>query len=350
VADPVPGKTTGKAKSPAPIIVLRGPNGLTISSDDIAALDEFERLLTEAADESGNGPMAVYYLKNAKALAAAQELETVLAGGTADSAGPSEKTSASRKALATGPFKITPDTRLNALFVLANRADRETISRLLKVIDLDESPENTAVAPKPRIIPVRYAKATEVADDLRQVYADRLVVGQNQGRGAVMAMVMRGMMAGGRGGGRGGGRAPRQNQPDPATRIAIGVDVHTNSLVIDAADPLFQEAKELVQEIDAANAEQNETVEVVPLHRTDGTAIERALVAFGGDAVQANNFNPNYRNNNTAFPGASQGYARSNNGQRSMGNNRPFGGNFSPYQGFGGQRGSRFSQSGRPGP
>jgi len=300
--------------------------------------------------------MAVFYLKNAKAQAVAQELETMLAGGTAETTVSSEKTPASPKALATGPFKITPETRLNALLVVANRADRATIGRLLKVLDLEESPEDTAVAPKPRIIAVKYAKATEVADVLRQVYADRLVVAQNQGRGAAMAMLMRGMMGGGRGGrgagrggGPGGGLAQGQNQPDPATRISIGVDTHTNSLVVDATDPVFQEVRDLVEELDSANAEENETVQVVPLHRTDATAIERALVAFGGDAVQANDRNLNNRSTNAAPPGTSQGYGRNTGGQRFMGNNRPFGGNYSPFQGFGGQRGARFSQPGRPG-
>ena len=52
VADPGPAERAVKGKSPAPIIVIPGPNGLTIASEDLEALDEFERLLTAATDRS----------------------------------------------------------------------------------------------------------------------------------------------------------------------------------------------------------------------------------------------------------------------------------------------------------
>ena len=41
-------------------------------------------------------------------------------------------------------------------------------------------------------------------------------------------------------------------------------------------------------ELDEANAEQHETVQVIPLHRTSADAVQRALAAFGGEAVQVN--------------------------------------------------------------
>ena len=161
------------------------------------------------------------------------------------------------------------------------------MKKLLNTLDMKESPEDIAVAPKPRMIPVVYAKAKDIADVLRKVYADRLVIAQNQqnqmgGRGAGIAMMMRGMM------GQAAravlaGRRPRrpvvpaaalevladgQNQADQANRIAIGVDTHTNTLVIAAVDTLFEEVKQFVQELDTANAEQHETVQVIHLHRT----------------------------------------------------------------------------------
>ena len=122
VADPVPAKAA-EGKSPAPIVVIRSPNGLTISSDDLDALDEFEHLLSAAADGAGSGPMAVFYLKYAKAQTVATELETLLAGGSTDRRVLLHRSEA-RRALATGSVKITPEPRLNALLVLANRTDQ----------------------------------------------------------------------------------------------------------------------------------------------------------------------------------------------------------------------------------
>ncbi|MGA2258565.1 MAG: secretin N-terminal domain-containing protein, partial [Thermoguttaceae bacterium] len=241
VADPAPAKATEEGKPPAPIIVIPGPSGLTISSDNLEALDQFERLLSAATDGSREGPMAVFYLTYAKAQAVAQELETLLAGGSADSEGSSNN--GTRK-LATGSIKITPETRLNALLVLANRTDKQTIKRLLLTLDRKESLEDIAVAPKPRVIPVAYARAKDIADVLREVYADRLVLTQGQqnqqARGAGIAMMMRGMMGGGRGGqggspggGMGGpGGVGQNNRADQVNRIAIGVDNHTNTLVV----------------------------------------------------------------------------------------------------------------------
>jgi len=337
-------------KSPAPIIVIAGPNGLTITSAYTQALDEFERLLRAAADGLDNGPMAVFYVKYAKAPAVAEELEKILSGGAPDPGKPAEKSSDAvrRGPLATGPIKITPDTRLNALFVLANRADQKTVERLLKILDLKESPEEIALAPKPRMILVKYTRVKDVAEVLRQVYADRVVVEQAQGqqrRGRGIATLMRGMMGGGRGQG--------QDQSDPATRISIGADTRTNTLVVVAVDPLFEEVKDLVHQLDATYAAENETVQVVTLHRASAPAVEKALEAFAGDAVQANSSVASLAASggvNATRPSpawASQGYGRTPGGQRNMGNNRFFGGGSSPFQGFGGQRGSPYSQPGR---
>ena len=157
------------------------------------------------------------------------------------------------------------------------------------------------------------------------------------------------------GGDRGGRRDQGQNQSDPATRISIGLDTRTNALVIAAADPLFEEVKLLVHQLDAANAEQNESVRMVTLHRTSATAVEKALAAFAGDAVQAYNSNTNSPAANSGVnttsavpPWASPGYGRMSGGQPSMGNGGPPGGHWSPFQGSGAQRGLRYSQSGRP--
>ena len=88
----VPRATASAAgKSPAPITVICGPNGLTISSSDLEALDQFERMLATAAQRSGNGPLAIFYLKYAKAQAVAEELEKILAGGSSDAEGSSEQ-------------------------------------------------------------------------------------------------------------------------------------------------------------------------------------------------------------------------------------------------------------------
>ena len=202
--------------------------------------------------------------------------------------------------------------------VLASRSDQAAVQQLLtKVFDLKEPPDENSIAPKPRMVAVEHARAKDIADVLRQVYADRLITAQGQGQqgrgGGFLPMLMGGMGGGGfggggfggggfggrggggdEGGGGGGGRAQAQ-----VNKIAIGVDTRTNSLIIAAVDPLFDEAKELVNQLDVAAADENETIRVVTLHRTSAVAVEKALQAFAGDAVQANNTDTTTSSNNT---------------------------------------------------
>jgi type II secretory pathway component GspD/PulD (secretin) len=296
-----PDARSGDEKPAAPVTVTAGPNGLTIESDDPQILDDFEHLLLMAMNE----PISVYYLEHSLCTAVAEELEKILTGTVSEPGeGSVAGSSGTPRPLATGPIKLVPEPRLNALIVLANRTDQDTIERLLKTLDLKESPKGTTISPKPQIVELKHAKATEVAEVLRQVYADRMVLSPAQqnranvaGAGGPLAMIMGGMMGGqggmldqgGGGGGRGGrGGGGQQNQQQTnANRLAIGVDTRTNSLIIAASDALFAEVKILVDKLDHAAASDNETVQVVNLHHTSAAAAQRALVAFAGDALQS---------------------------------------------------------------
>ena len=160
-----------------------------------------------------------------------------------------------------------------------------------------------------------------------------------------------------------------QSRRDEANRISIGVDARTNNLVVAATDPVFEEVKLLVQQLDVAAAEENETVRVVTLHRTSAAAVEKALTAFAGNAVQANNSttstsaatgsnttsSPSSPSSSSSVPpwfshyGHSYGGSSggSSGGYPSMGYGWPPGGSSSPYPGYSGRHHS--SQSGTPG-
>jgi hypothetical protein len=183
-------------------------------------------------------------------------------------------------------------------------------------------------------------------------------------------MMMQRMAGGGQGGAPGGGiggfGGRGQNRADQANRISIGVDARTNTLVVTATDPLYEEVKELVQKLDVAAGSQDETVRVVTLHRTSASAVAKTLEAFAGDAVQNNtptsSTSAAANANNNAVSStppwwANRGLSGRNGGapggQPWMGGGGQFGGN-SPFQrGFGGQGGqggrSRFSQPGAGG-
>ncbi len=384
VAQETAAEKPAKPAAPAPIIVMPGPNGLIIASEDTEALDEFERLLDTLSEGSTNGrEFSVFYLKYAKAPAIAETLGQVFGSGAVVAERPvpgrrgqrpgantananigsmASSASAASGVLATGPILITPDERLNALLVRANQTDLDTIGNLLKVLDQKESPEEIAVAAKARLIPVKNSKAEEIAEIVKQVYADRMVQASSAGNPQQRMMAMMMMQRGGRqrgvpGGGAGAG--------DDVARISVGVDTRTNSLIVAAPDPLFDEVKQLVAELDSAAADQDHDVQVVTLHHTSTEAIEQALSVLGGDSVQVTRTtNPQQGQHGAYQPNRSYGnqnqqsYRRTQSGgqQRTGSNayNRNYrsqqGGNQGNYQGGrrgggnsgqGGQRGGR---------
>jgi len=91
------------------------------------------------------------------------------------------------------------------------------------------------------------------------------------------------MLRGGRGG-RGSGS--RQGGMEEQQKMSIGVDPRTNSIIVAAPDALFQEVKELVEQLDLAAIDSNETLQVVTLHRASPDAVQRALGAMMGSNVQ----------------------------------------------------------------
>ncbi len=316
---------------------------MTIISEDEEALDEFAQLLNAMAESATAGrEIAVFFIKHAQAATVAQMLDQIMGGGTTaperpaangfsaqsyagnessgdgaagrrgagrrDFAGANGGTSGSQgsptgsqafsggavgnstigqSALATGPIKITSDKRLNALFVQANRADLDSINRLLKVLDVPESP--IALASKPRMIPVLHTRASEIAEILRQVYVDRLLESPDANQpmmpgGPMAAMFVRNMRGQQQ---QGNGQRGR----DDVVKLSLGVDTRSNAVIVGAPDSLFEEVRQLVGQLDTAAATRHDQTVVVAMHGTSLAAVGRAIEAIGGKTVQVNGLN-----------------------------------------------------------
>jgi hypothetical protein len=295
----------------APIVIVPGPGGLLITSDDKEALDEFEKMLTALASReiSGGPKYTVFYCKYAKAQVVAETILKIHAGGGASSGGgdfvgdfaenmfggfagglignmfgggggdSGEVTSGRGKY---GPVEIIPDTRLNALFVSASPADLEMIEQLWKILDQQNSPEEIAVTPSPRLIPVRYTSAQSIAEVVQQVYSDRLTSSAGQ-RQVSPQEFLQALSGGRRRGGRGGGQ---QQEQEAAPKMSIGVDERNNAIVVAATDPLFNEVRLLVAQLDQPSDASRETTRVVTLKRTNPDSVKSALVSLLGDMAQ----------------------------------------------------------------
>jgi hypothetical protein len=364
----------------SPIFVAPGPGGVMIASEDQQALDDFEALLrTLASRNSGrNQEYTVFYLKHAKAQTIGPLVSSILASSpsatlAAQSANPfnafggrgrggfgsalnniSQLTTSSTSS---SPPSIIADSRLNALFVQANSTDLDSIEQLLKVLDQPESPEDVSIVPKPRMIPVRYKSAEQIASVVKEVYANRIIGGAGGGRGgrggdqggdprAEFFRALRG--DGGGGGGRGGfggggfqggrgGRGGRAEQEE-LPQMTVGVDVSSNSLVVAAPEILFLEVKQLVDELDTATSDaNNDTMRVVTLRRSNPAAVQQALTQLVGDQVQTTTVRGS--NGNNSSRGSNQRGSRQGSSTSEV--FRAFGGG-----GFGGFGGGGFGGSG----
>jgi hypothetical protein len=300
---------------------MPGPNGIMIASEDVEALNQFEQLLSAMypADGKGGGPqMTIFYLKHAKANIVGETLDQIFGGGTLAGGGGNSGGGGggllgglAGAALGggdgggilgsllglgggdggniapSGSIKITPDLRLNALIVQANEADVATIEALLKILDLDKSPEEIMIRPIAKMIALKNTQAEEVAMILKEVYQDRMVAGPNQpGRPPSPQEFMQMLGGGGRGGRRGGGNQRGGTQEEPQ-KMTVSIDTRTNSIVLAAPEPLFSEVQQTIEQIDAAAlTKSDQTMEVLRLHRTGADTMQMALGALLGDGIQ----------------------------------------------------------------
>ena len=209
----------------APIVITPGDGNIKITSDDPAALDQFENLLRAIGQRSGSAGhnLTVYTLQNARASAVATTLQSLY-----------RATPAGRRAgTAANTLTVIPDERLNSLIVHANRADKSTIDNLVRMLDAGEVPEALS-ANRMRLIAVKNTPAANVLTILQSVY---------------------------------------KNQVD-----SFGVEENTNSIVVTAAPAMTEEISRFVQTIDeAAGSDPSRKLKLIPLQRNNSQRIQQAL-------------------------------------------------------------------------
>lgn len=288
----------GSRNSPDDIVLDFNPAGLMVASEDADALDEFQSLIESLTQNTlASGVPTIFWLQYAEAEPTAQLITSILGGGDSsiggivDSAtsgigggmlggllglaggGDDEPTSSAKSVLtAAGSVSIVPDARLNALIVSAGTPDLALIQLLLEKIDVVESPQEISIKAKPAVIPVVYQRAEDVAKVVKEVMGSRMEgadssSNSNAGGG-------RGNSRGGRGGdpadfldairgGRGGRRAETEKTKSEANKINIAVDVKANALIVVASPQDFLEVRNLVETLDEAGADLEETIETV---------------------------------------------------------------------------------------
>ena len=270
---------TDSAHKVPDIVVTLGYQGLLISCEDTAVLDDFEELFLTLSNRliAGAREFTIFYLRHAKAEVAGEFVKQFVGGASGSSGGSTLLGSLASAALGgsgggivgsllgggasassgrSSGTSVIADPRLNALVVRATPQEMDFIAELLQLLDRPSSPATIETVPRPRSIPVLNADAEDVADVLRNVYSTRLAGGPSGG----------------------GNRQPSPEdfikamtgQKNTGKEIAaaigeqvgvsISVDSRRNSLIVIAPESLFREIEELVLELDVMIPEREESI------------------------------------------------------------------------------------------
>lgn len=270
---------------------------ILLSSTDMAALDQMEKLIqTLSTAAPPKEKWTVYYLRLADATETAAMLGALFPTGTVTRTASTTtgqgfggfgggnqftRTSATNDTAALsslskgGALKIIPEVRSNALFISGGEEEVKQVMEALRVLDSADLPESLKDR-VPRMIVLEHADVLEVADIVRDVYKEQLDGGMQGGpagnRGGInnnpMAMLVGGMM---------GGQQGQQGRGGRMVQLSIGVDTRTNRLIVSASDPLYRQVEALVKSLDASARQANRTVQVVPLKNTNSAVVQQTL-------------------------------------------------------------------------
>ena len=313
------------------IVVELTAEGIIIASDDTEALDRFESLLRQLIPPGTtltDRQITVFYLKYVKSDVAKTLVQQIMSGGEDSSGGLGSLVSDATSSLmggglmgmilggggdsttgdsstfsASGTVSIVSDPRLNALVVQANDEDLAMVDSLLGIIDKEGSETEVETQGKPRLIPVTYVSATDIANILKEVYAGRIngaSGGGQQQRQPNPEDIIKAMMQRGGGGGRGGGSDDVKSEP---AKLSIGVDTTSNSIIVSAPEPLFKEVEELVLTLDQAGTQTQQQIEVRTLHLANPDVVNTALQAILGESVSTTRSSGSSNSSNSSQSG-----------------------------------------------
>ena len=257
----------------APIRSQLVPNGILLQSDDVEALDRFEEHLRmlSVQDKNAISPTVIYYLKYVSAEEAVKMLADLLDGGNALNDTPTDTLVRGsvgglgsfygsllfeRDGVTTvtaGTATIVSDARLNRLIVQGTREDIATIESYMKIIDKDSSITEVETSGRSRIIELKHARATEVAEMIREAFPDRVDMSAQRAAQARQPNPGQNDNSNKNKDQRGDNdQRGFQEKPTRGSKPTMAVAVHeaSNSVVITAPDALFAEVEQLVASVD----------------------------------------------------------------------------------------------------
>lgn len=272
---------------PAPITILRRPDGrLTIQSSDTQALDDLEELIAEISPPRRD--YKIFHLKNSTtwAYGVVLNLEDFFKEKDTKEADrnnrfrswfygyPSESRTedSSRRLSKRRPLKFISDEDTHTILVTG--ADAEQLRIIQELIDLYDRPQSTdsVAVRKTKVFTLRYARAKNVSDALKDVYRDLLSANDKalespqQGKDKQRATTIERTYIY-------GGLDNDESGKKPETRmkfkglLSIGVDEISNTLVISAAEGMMENISRTIDELEESAQPTVPTLQVMKVDR-----------------------------------------------------------------------------------
>jgi type II secretory pathway component GspD/PulD (secretin) len=283
-AEPVAAEKTAEtsaAQTPPPINITVTPDGrMIISSDDVAALDQLEEVMSEL--EPPKQDFEVFQLYNSRASLVSLNLEEYFADELSDDKDTGgfsffwDRDDDKQEDPATlgkaRKLRFIWDSDTNTIVAQnATEAQLEVIRNLIKIYDQPPS-EDSVTRRRTDIVPIRYSNAQDIGTAIKEVYRDLLSSKDKEfqeGRGRE-----------GDDGGRSrserfsffGGSSSSKQKSTPMKMsfegaLSIGVDEISNSLIISADDTIWEGVRDLAVSLD----EKAKPDTVVQVHELRGS-------------------------------------------------------------------------------
>lgn len=260
-------KTTSEAteeSESAPILIVPGENEITISSDDLDALDQLENLLKNMSrperNQGAGRDFTIYMLKNTGAKQVADNLEDLFGVG--------QNRRGRSRFNPSGPT-IVADERINAILVHGSRTDRESIEDLLKVMDSPELLDFQSDRKTERFV-LKNARANNIEDILRDLYRSQLANISNRQpipipSGASLEVIT---------------AIQTINAATSAPVLTLTVDDTTNSVIALGPEALVSEVGNVIKDLDeGAVQDLSRKLSIIPLKKLNAEHARRALDA-----------------------------------------------------------------------
>ncbi|MSR59232.1 MAG: hypothetical protein EXS05_16580 [Planctomycetaceae bacterium] len=280
-----PSRRRPPAEAPAPIRIGRGPDGrLVIASDDPAALDQLEDLVSRLAPPRREYKVFVMKHKSTFAYSVAQNLKDFFEDKDKDkntrtydpyigrfrSGGQTEDSG--RRLSKRRPLKFITDFDSNSILVTgADSAQLTIIEDLIEMYDVPDSKDSQS-SRITKVYQVRHSKARVIADALKEVYRDLLSINDpamqqaqnNQKKDRPPEPQYTYVFNSGE---PGDGKKPEAPIKFKGA-LSIGVDDLSNTLVISAGEGLLASVEDTIKTLDEAARPTVNRMQVLKLDRS----------------------------------------------------------------------------------